>query len=563
MARFWRSPPEKIRTWQRLLLAAGSGLLTALALPPLSLWPLAWVSLIPLWWLGLAAATMPWWQATTWGLVWGLAYYGVSLVWITHLHPLMWLGISWANSLAIALGAWAFITGWGSVCTALWSLGLWWLVRHWPHHRALRLLGGAALWCGLEALRNASPLDWSPLSLTQSPGNLWVLHLARLSGPAVITALLVAVNGVGAEILYQRCQATAPQTSQNTYPAFPFTDPPGPQRVGPSYQPGKWLGGRPQTLVAVGLGLVLIGSATGCGLYYQANPDLPDQALHLGLIQGNIPTRQKLTLAGVSQALEVYSQGYKTLAQAGVDAVLTPEGALPVIWQDQSPTTRLFTTTVAQTGTPLWLGTFAPLAVDRAGQYTQSLLELRPDGHIHGRYNKVQLVPLGEYIPLAPLLGKLINRLSPLDSFLVPGQPHQTFKTATGIAAVGICYESAYSRLFRDQIKAGAEFIVTSSNNDPYPLAMMTQHHALDVLRAVESDRWALRVTNTGLSALVDSHGHTRWQGLPHHPILYKASLYRHHSQTTYVAWGDWLTPLLLGITTMWASVLKIFVKSP
>jgi apolipoprotein N-acyltransferase len=283
----------------------------------------------------------------------------------------------------------------------------------------------------------------------------------------------------------------------------------------------------------------------------------------LGLIQGNIPTRQKLTLAGVRQALEVYSQGYKTLARAGVDAVITPEGALPVTWQTESPTTRLFTTLVAQTGTPLWLGTFAPLAPDRTGQYTQSLLEIGPDGHIHGRYNKVQLVPLGEYIPLAPLLGKIINRLSPLDSYLVPGQPHQSFRTLSGIAAVGICYESAYSRLFRDQIRSGAEFIVTSSNNDPYPLAMMTQHHALDVLRAVESDRWALRVTNTGLSALVDSHGHTLWQGLPHHQVVYQASLYRHHDQTAYVTWGDWLTPLLLGTTTFWGIVSKIFVKSP
>jgi apolipoprotein N-acyltransferase len=99
---------------------------------------------------------------------------------------------------------------------------------------------------------------------------------------------------------------------------------------------------------------------TGCGLYYQTNPDQSAEILHLGLIQGNIPTRQKLTLAGVRQALEVYSQGYKTLARAGVDAVITPEGALPVTWQTESPTTRLFTTLVAQTGTPLWLGTFAP-----------------------------------------------------------------------------------------------------------------------------------------------------------------------------------------------------------
>jgi apolipoprotein N-acyltransferase len=128
----------------------------------------------------------------------------------------------------------------------------------------------------------------------------------------------------------------------------------------------------------------------------------------------------------------------------------------------------------------------------------------------------------------------------------VPGASHQSFRSQVGVA-VGICYESAYSDLLRRQVRDGAEFIVTISNNDPYPLGMMARHHALDVLRAVESDRWALRITNTGLSGLVDNQGQTRWLGPPHRRTLHQTRLYRRQSQTLYVRWGDIRSPRSVG----------------
>jgi apolipoprotein N-acyltransferase len=528
------APPSPFKLRLSLPLVAASGGLMALALPPVSAWPLAWVALVPLWGTILVSPGQPWWHPALHGLVWGLAYYGLSLVWITHLHPLMWLGVPWLGSVAIALAAWIFISLWGASCSALWGLALGLLVRHWPHRVGLRWLAGIALWCGLESLRNQSPLDWSPLSLTQSPGNLWLLHLARLSGPALITAVVVGANGLLAELAHGQWRR-----SRDRRP-----------------QPGQWVWG--------GIALALLVLTTGAGsLSPQPSLESPGQALSLGLIQGNIPTREKLTPAGVRQALQTYSQGYRALASQGVRAVITPEGALPVIWQGQEPTARFFTDLVHQTGVPLWLGTFAPATAGHGGEYTQSLLELRPDGHIHGRYNKVKLVPLGEYIPLEAVLGRILSRLSPLDSYLVPGASHQSFRSQVGVAAVGICYESAYSELLRRQVRDGAEFMVTIANNDPYPLGMMAQHHALDVLRAVESDRWALRVTNTGLSGLVDNHGQTRWLGPPHRPTFHRASLYRRQSQTLYVRWGNWFTPTLLVITALWAAALRPKTKSP
>lgn len=493
---------------------------------------MAWVGLVPLWWVVMATSSIA--LAAVYGLLWGLVYYGISLAWITHLHPLMWMGVPWLSSVAIALSAWIFIVLWGSVCIAVWGGAIAWLARRWPGRTVWIVLAGTVLWCTLETLRNYSPLDWSPLSLTQSPNNLWILHLTRLSGPSAITAILVATNGLLA-IAFSPVLALLGIPSPASSALHPLI--PSSTR---------------RSLALTAVALVLVGHGLGAILYARAEAVPNRQSLTLGLVQGNVPTREKLTPQGVRQALQGYTEGYRKLVDQGVDAVVTPEGALPQLWQPNSPQMATILQTVSQAGVPLWLGTFAPVPAEGRPQYTQSILELRADGQYHGRYNKVQLVPLGEYIPFEALLGRLISRLSPLESYLVPGQPTQHFESSVGTGIVGICYESAYSRLFRRQTLAGGEFIVTASNNDPYPVWMMMMHHGFDVLRAVESDRWALRVTNTGLSGLVDNHGRTLWLGEPQTYLTHRAELERRQTLIPYVRWGDWLTPLLLGLTVAW-----------
>jgi len=69
------------------------------------------------------------------------------------------------------------------------------------------------------------------------------------------------------------------------------------------------------------------------------------------------------------------------------------------------------------------------------------------------------------------------------------------------------------------------------------------------VMRAIEGDRWALRATNTGYSAVVDPHGRTLWLSDINTYDLHVATIYRHETQTPYVRWGSWLLPFLWGLT--------------
>jgi apolipoprotein N-acyltransferase len=279
----------------------------------------------------------------------------------------------------------------------------------------------------------------------------------------------------------------------------------------------------------------------GYWLYTIPNQVSDHNAIKVGIIQGNIPNEIKLYSAGWQKSIQGYTTGYQRLVKQGVDVVLTPETALPFYWEDILDDSSFYQAVIVAK-IPAWVGAFGKN--DRS--FTNSLFTLTGEGKTYSRYNKYKLVPLGEYIPFESILGQLIDRLSPLDAHLVAGKPNQIFDTPFGKAIVGICYESAFSRHFRRQAKEGGEFIITASNNAHYSTSMPAQHHAQDVIRAIESDRWAARATNTGYSAIVDPHGNTLWISDINHYAIHTGTIYLRSNQTLYVRWGDWLTPMLL-----------------
>ena len=80
---------------------------------------------------------------------------------------------------------------------------------------------------------------------------------------------------------------------------------------------------------------------------------------------------------------------------------------------------------------------------------------------------------------------------------------------------------------------------------------MPAQHHAQDVMRAIESDRWAARATNTGYSAIVDPRGNTLWISEIDKYAIHADTIYRRGNKTLYLRWGDWLTPALLLLSSI------------
>ncbi len=517
----------------RAMIALGSGILMGLTVAPVNAWFLAWFALAPLWILIIKNEKLKirnnrenplfliFNSQFLIGVAWGIGYHGIALSWITGIHPMTWMGVPWLASLGIALFCWIFITLWGAALVAIWATCFSWIVSQEGRRDVLnspltRVLIGTALWCGLETLWSTGPLWWSSLSYTQTPHNLVILHLGQLSGSSAVTAAIVAVNGLIAEAWINRQEVK--YTKNSSRPLCPLWF--------------VYLGSATALLISLHL--------IGFSLYTRPLTQPPQAALQVGIIQGNIPNQIKLYPEGLRRAIAGYTSGYLTLVDKGVDAVLTPEGALPFFQRDIMRGSLV--AAVREKGVVAWIGGFG----EKGRSYTNSLFTVTGDGNIFSRYDKSKLVPIGEYVPFEEFLGGIISRLSPLDEHQVPGSPNQVFDTPFGRAIVGICYESAFSDLFRRQAAAGGQFILSASNDAHYSASMPAQHHAQDIMRAIETDRWAVRATNTGYSAFVDPHGRTLWISGHNTYEIHAETIYRRQTQTLYVRWGDWLTPLLL-----------------
>jgi apolipoprotein N-acyltransferase len=497
------------------LIALSSGVLMGLTVAPVNAWFLAWIALVPLWVLVITSPKRK--NQPPPALFWGIGYHGVALFWITGIHPMDWLGVPWWPSLAITLFCWSFISLYGGLFVTIWAAVMTRVAKQKPW---LRILIGTSIWCALETLWSAGPLWWSSLAYTQSPHNLIILHLGQLSGTTTITAAIVAINGLIAEAWINRQE-------KNTSSAFS----------------APWRFVNPYLAIATTILITL--HLIGLVLYSQPIAQPPTAALKIGVIQGNIPNKIKLAPEGLRRAITGYTDGYLTLTNQGVDAVLTPEGAMPFFQRDLGETPLV--SAVKEKGVIAWVGAFG----ERGRSYTNSLFTVIGSGEITSRYDKAKLVPLGEYIPFESILGGIISRLSPLNEHQVPGSANQIFDTPFGRAIVGICYESAFPEQFRRQAAAGGQFILSSSNDAHYSASMPFQHHAQDIMRAIETDRWAARATNTGYSAFVDPHGKTLWISRYNTYETHAETIYRRQTQTFYVRWGDWLMPLLLGLSAL------------
>lgn len=141
------------------------------------------------------------------------------------------------------------------------------------------------------------------------------------------------------------------------------------------------------------------------------------------------------------------------------------------------------------------------------GEFFNSLHTASPGGLLPWRYDKVHLVPFGEYVPVVGALPFLAPLVREVGSF-TPGRSTAPLPGPGGATGAAICYEVAFPGLVAAAVRQGAEVLVTITNDGWYgDSAAPRQHLALAVLRAAESRRYMVRAANTGISAVIDPRG--------------------------------------------------------
>jgi apolipoprotein N-acyltransferase len=185
--------------------------------------------------------------------------------------------------------------------------------------------------------------------------------------------------------------------------------------------------------------------------------------------------------------------------------------------------------------------------------YYNSAIIIGSDGQRVGRYDKIHLVPFGEYIPFQDLI-KFAHKLTGRVSRFSRGSQRNVFLLATQNGGshrygVFICYEAVFADEVRQFARHGAEVFVNISDDGWYgDTSAPWQHLNMARMRAIENRRWLLRDTNNGITAAIDPYGTVR-QSIPRHQVdALPAEFGFRDDITFYTAHGDvfaWLCALL------------------
>lgn len=275
------------------------------------------------------------------------------------------------------------------------------------------------------------------------------------------------------------------------------------------------------------------------------------------LVQQNVPIERQWTYANYKRLVDEL-MAISHAPQAAKDAsiaplIVWPESPAPFETDD-----RLFvdSTAALARGERSWLlaGVTAVQAPGKRGEAEQvfnSALLLAPSGAVAQRYDKVHLVPWGEYVPFAWAFGFAKSLTHEVGTYTSGGRERRALEIGPHRYGVFICYESVFPHEVRQFAAHGAEVFVNISNDGWFgDSGAPWQHLNMARMRAVENHRWVLRGTNTGVTASIDPLGRVVAVAERKQRVALNAPYGLMSDTTLYTRYGDWF-PILCAIISI------------
>ena len=255
-------------------------------------------------------------------------------------------------------------------------------------------------------------------------------------------------------------------------------------------------------------GILILGMVSiPMELKYGDYESISDKSFRVGVVQPNMAQNIKWKPENYLPTLQVLKEGTKTLADNGAKMVIWPETAIPHRYPLGASDTRNFLTGMARDNNIyLVTGLMDRNKLDQKLRYNTAVL-IDPDGKIAGKYNKIHLVPLGEYFPFPKKYRKKLKIFDRIGDY-THGKEVKIFDTKLGKFSILICFESMFPDLARKGVKNGAEFIVIITNDAWFMRGNAAKtHFIMAAFRAVENRVWVVQSANTGESGIVDPWG--------------------------------------------------------
>ncbi|MFP4571825.1 MAG: apolipoprotein N-acyltransferase [Desulfobacterales bacterium] len=235
--------------------------------------------------------------------------------------------------------------------------------------------------------------------------------------------------------------------------------------------------------------------------------DAPE--IRLAVIQGNIDQSLKWDEEFREHTTRKYIGLTQEILDDSPDLIVWPETAMPFYFFRDKELTSLVLDSVKQAGVYHLIGSPSYEYSQESENFFlfNSAYLIDPEGEAVGRYDKVHLVPFGEYVPLRrwlPFLGTMV----PQEMDFSAGRAGQLLHMQDVSLGVQICYEMIFPELSSAMVRRGGDVIVNITNDTWFGrTAAPVQHFSMGVLRAVENRRAFVRAANTGISGFIDPVG--------------------------------------------------------
>ncbi len=296
------------------------------------------------------------------------------------------------------------------------------------------------------------------------------------------------------------------------------------------FTPKKWRA----ALCFLAIILIWVGAA----LLTSINWTKPQgQPIKVSLVQGNIPQQLKWDPAYLQATLQSYYQLTETHWDSQI--IVWPEAAIPMLLNDA----KNFLDPLDQEAKQHHTAFITGIPIQDGFDYYNGIISL---GIGHGIYYKRHLVPFGEYVPLDSLLRGLIGIFNiPMSNFSAGPFQQNNLRTDDTIIAPFVCYEIAYPKLVLSLLPQ-ANLLLTVSNDawfgDSFAPA---QHLQIGQMRALETGRYHLFSSNTGLTAIITPQGKIQASAPPFQKAVLTGTVQKLVGATPYV-WMGYIPILVL-----------------
>ena len=252
-----------------------------------------------------------------------------------------------------------------------------------------------------------------------------------------------------------------------------------------------------------------------------------------------------------AQCIHVETPGQSLAQPAATNLIVWPEA--PNDFTERDPQFRGALSSLARAAdAPIIAGdtSIDPDHAAPSGYHLYNSAEfIRADGSLAGRYDKMHLVPFGEYTPYKNLLFFAGSLLQDVGTF-EPGKQRNVFTTGGHTYGTFICYESVFPDEVRQFTDLGAEVLINISDDGWYgDTSAAWEHLNMVRMRAIENHRWVLRATNTGVTAAIDPVGRVTRSAPRHERTSLRAGFDYERDITFYAAHGDWFAYLCSLVT--------------